>query len=104
MNKKEKKIRLNSYSKLDALVQIAEFMYQTETKMTDISISNLKSDNNEGFCIDFMKEIERGSGVSDASGLFEKLCSPREDEIRFSIRSFNSSNDINNENNRSIFV
>jgi hypothetical protein len=101
---KRKKIRLNSYSKLDALVQIAEFMYQTETKIADISISNCKSDNNEVFNLDFMKDIERGSGVSESNGMFEKLCSPREDEIRFSIRSFNNTNDINNENNRSIFV
>jgi len=103
MSRKEKKIRLNSYSKLDALVQIAEFMYQTETKMTDISI-NLK---NDGFNLDFMKDNERGNGVSEGNGLFDKLCSPREDDMRFSIRSINSSNEIsnnNNGNNRSIFV
>jgi len=87
MNKKRKKIRLNSYSKLDALVQIAEFMYQNESKMTDLSIDNM-----------------RGNGVNEER--FEKLCSPRDDDMRFSIRTFNSSNDLTNNNgkNRSIFV
>jgi len=101
MSRKEKKIRLNSYSKLDALVQIAEFMYQSETKMADISI-NVKS--SDGFNLDFMKD-ERGNGVSDGNELFDKLCSPREDDMRFSIRSISSSEILNNNgNNRSIFV
>jgi len=51
---KRKKIRLNSYSKLDALVQIAEFMYQTESRMSDISIENLTTrKNSDGFFMDF---------------------------------------------------
>jgi len=91
MSRKEKKIRLNSYSKLDALVQIAEFMYQTETK------------SNDGFHLDLKKNSERGNGVSERNGLFEKMCSSREENMRFSIISF-SDISKNGNDNRSIFV
>jgi len=91
MSRKEKKIRLNSYSKLDALVQIAEFMYQTETK------------SNDGFHLDLKKNSERGNGVSEGNGLFEKMCSSREENMRFSIISFSDISNNGNDN-KSIFV
>jgi hypothetical protein len=88
---KRKKVRLNSYSKLDALVQIAEFMYQTETK------------SNDGFHLDLKKNSERGNGVSEGNGLFEKMCSSREENMRFSIISFSDISNNGNDN-KSIFV
>jgi hypothetical protein len=56
---KRKKIRLNSFSKLDALVQIAEFMYQTESKISDISIENLTSRKEEELSIHYNKKNKK---------------------------------------------
>jgi len=98
---KRKKIRLNSYTKLDALVQIAEFMYQTETKFANISIEKLSRKETDRFCLDFNcgKDGVRRNGVIQGSGnLLEKICNPRDDDMRFKF----SSNDFYN--NRSIFV
>jgi hypothetical protein len=81
---KRKKMRLNGFSKLDALIHIAEFMYQTETKMTG-----------EGFAISLEKMDFSfdGGKLNDASGF--GLCNPKP--------SYNSMNNLSN-NNLSIFI
>jgi hypothetical protein len=67
---KRKKIRLNSFSKLDALVQIAEFMYQTESKIADISIANLTTRKEDEFEYEYYKEKKCGNEGMDG-GLFD---------------------------------
>jgi len=66
---KRKKIRLNSFSKLDALVQIAEFMYQTETKIADISISNITSNkmDTDDFSFDYINKNSSSSEGNEGS-------------------------------------
>jgi hypothetical protein len=121
---KRKKIRLNgnhNNPKLDALVQIAEYMYQTESKIADISISNLTTQN-ESFYFnfgknDFFKDGKKDLGTKNGEGsLFGKLCNPvpvndkmKDEELgglilNFGkIGSFVPSNDMQNKE-RSIFV
>jgi len=81
---KRKKMRLNGFSKLDALIHIAEFMYQSEAK------------NLEGIEISLEKMDFSFEGKYKEASVFG-LCNPTP--------SYNNSvNNLSNSNNLSIFI
>jgi hypothetical protein len=82
---KRKKMRLNGCSKLDALIHIAEFMYQTETKMTEEGIA---------FSLEKIDFSFDGGKLNDASVF--GLCNNQKP-------SYNNMNNLSN-SNLSIFI